>query len=280
MKYKPVKSIRKIKKKVRVYNFDVPDYETYIANGMVVHNCQNHKVSQNLNGNSTFYSPSELVDLAIKRGVAGIAFTYNEPTVYHGYIEEVGHCIGRSSKTSHLKLVIKTNGFVRPWVIRDLCLYADAINIDLKGDNDDYKEVCGGWLEPVVECVEWVLRMGVHLEISYLVLPSKIDNDLFNVQFRNWLSDLNPNVPVHLLYFYPFHKMVVPSYKPSRLLELRELMRRKLRHVYISNHFGSDSSMARNTYCDQCGSEMIVRNRELSVQSLECCNVKLYGTYY
>lgn len=34
-----IKSIKKIYKKARVYNFHVPKYENYIANGFVTHNC-------------------------------------------------------------------------------------------------------------------------------------------------------------------------------------------------------------------------------------------------
>lgn len=273
--YKPVTSVRRVKQNVKVYNFDVPKHETYIANGFVVHNCQNHRVSQQITGKSKFYSPPELVKLALERNVQGIAFTYNEPTIYHNYIEEVGHEVGRLN--SHLKLVIKTSGFVSSWVIRNLCLYADAINVDIKGDNDDYDKICGGWLDPVVSCIEWIIDMEVHLEISYLVLPSKIHDDRFNLYFRNWLADLNPEIPVHLLYFYPFHRMVVPSYKPSELLVLRGKMLEKLDYVYVSNHFGADTSVARDTFCAECGKTVITRQKG-SITASVCCD-KIPGVF-
>ncbi len=237
--------------------------------------CQNHRVSQHSTGKSEFYSPRELVQLAFKRDVQGIAFTYNEPTIYHDYIEEVGHEIGRLD--SHLKLVIKTSGFACSWVMRNLCLYADAVNVDIKGDNEDYQRVCGGWLAPVLNSIEWTARMGVHLEISYLVLPGKIHEDGFNVYFRNWLADINPQTPVHLLYFYPFHRMVVPSYRPSELLSLRSMMLEKLDYVYISNHFGTDTSAARDTLCKECG-KMAVNRQKGSVTSSVCCG-KLPGVF-
>lgn len=275
--FKKIKSLKRFKKKTTVYNFDVPQYETYIANGFVVHNCQNHRVSQQATGKSEFYSPVDLVKMAIERNVQGIAFTYNEPTLYHDYIEQVGHEIKKTKSNSHLRLVIKTSGFVRPWIIRNLCLYADAINVDIKGDDEDYDKVCGGWLEPVVDCVEKIVDMGTHLEISYLVLPSKIHDDRFNIYLRNWLANLNPRIPVHLLYFYPFHRMVVPSYKPSELLSLRSMMLEKLDYVYISNHFGTDTSVARNTFCGKCG-KTVVNRQKGSVTSRVCCG-KLPGVF-
>lgn len=237
--------------------------------------CENYRVSQQVIGESKFYSPPELVRLAIEHDTQGIAFTYNEPTIYHDYIEEVGHEIGRSKSSSYLKLVIKTNGFVRPWVIRNLCLYADAINVDIKGDNKDYDEVCGGWLDPVVDCIEWIVSMDVHLEISYLVLPSKIHDNRFNIYFRNWLADINSAIPVHLLCFYPFHHMVVPIYEPSELLSLRDMMLEKLDCVYVSNCFGV-TSHARDTFCGECG-EIIVSRQQGSVTSNVCCGAKLLG---
>ena len=230
--------------------------------------CQNYRVSQQPTGDSKFYSPSDLVQLALERNVRGIAFTYNEPTLYHDYIEEVGHEIGRIQ--SRLKLVIKTSGFANLWVIRNLSLYADAINVDIKGNDDDYK-ACGGWVGPVMKSIEWIISMGVHLEISYLVLPGKVHDYRFNVYLRDWLADLNSNIPVHLLYFYPFHRMIIPSYKPSELLSLRKLMLKKLSYVYISNHFETEISTTRDTICRKCGNTIVSRQKG-SVISNACCD--------
>lgn len=239
--------------------------------------CQNFTVSQHIGTSSHFYSPHDLVELARERNADGIAFTYNEPTIYHNYIEEVGHEIGRRNLS--LKLLIKTNGFVKPAIIRNLCLYVDAINVDLKGDNADYKEVCGGWLDPVLTCIDWILSMDVHLEISYLVLPSKIDDDAFNIYFRNWLADINSFIPLHLLYFYPFYKMNVPSYKPSRLLALAKMFSKKLEHVYIPNHFGDGLVDFRNTTCRSCGKLMIDRQKSPILHSVQCCGTSLLGMF-
>ena len=238
--------------------------------------CLNFTVSQQI-GKSQFYSPKDLVELARDRNAHGIAFTYNEPTIYHNYIEEVGHEIGR--RNLPLKLVIKTNGFVRPYVIRDLCLYADAINVDLKGDDKDYQEVCGGWLDPVLTCIDWILGMDVHLEISYLVLPSKIDDIAFNIYFRNWLADIDPLIPLHLLYFYPFYRMNVPSYKPSQLLALAKMFKKKLEYVYISNHYSDGLSDYRDTVCWECGKRLITRQKSIDVHTLECCGSSLPGIF-
>lgn len=39
MKVKKIKSIKRIQKETTVYNFHVPQYESYVANGFITHNC-------------------------------------------------------------------------------------------------------------------------------------------------------------------------------------------------------------------------------------------------
>lgn len=239
--------------------------------------CQNFRVSQQLPDSYKYYSPVELTQLAREKKVDGIAFTYNEPVIYHDYIMEVGHEIKHDvdSINDPLGLVIKTNGFASFRVMRDFCLIVDAINIDLKGDNEDYKNICGGWLDPVLKSIELVVNMGVHLEISYLVLPNKIDDIRYHIYFRNWLADINPKIPLHLLYFYPFHKMIVPSYEVSRLVDLAKLFSEKLEYVYVSNCYKDVVVNLRNTYCRDCGQLLVDRRSGVKVHKLECCETSV-----
>ncbi len=239
--------------------------------------CQNYRISQQTVKATKFHSPSDLVQLALNKKVAGIAFTYNEPTLYHNYIEEVGHYIGRHAYP--LKLVIKTSGFVEKPIIRTLCLYADGINVDIKGDNDDYKKICGGWLDPVLDCIELVLDMETHLEISYLVLPERLHDMRYNIYLRNWLADIDPEIPFHILYFYPFHRMTGVSYKPSELMQLFELFSEKLAYVYVSNHFSPELATLRNTRCYWCENTLVSRQGHTKLNSSVCCNFPLPGIF-
>lgn len=239
--------------------------------------CMNFKVSQSVDAPSKTISPVDLVELAIKKNVSGIAFTYNEPTIYFNYIEEVGHEIGR--RNLPLKLVMKTSGFVRPAIMRNLCLYLDAVNIDIKGDDADYKDVCGGWAEPVYKSIDLVCQMGTHLEISYLVLPKRLRDDVFNAGLRTYLSNINPNTPLHLLYFYPFHKMNELSYKPSELLPLAKMFSEKMNYVYISNNFSPTLSKYKNTSCS-CGSVLIDRQfHSPEILKYSCCQKIVSGIF-
>jgi len=225
--------------------------------------CQNFRVSQTVEGKFTVYSPRELVELAVERKARGIAFTYNEPTIYHNYIEEVGHEIGR--RCLDLKLVVKTSGFANPSIIRNICLYADAVNVDIKGDDEEYDRVCGGSLGPVLETIKMIARMDTHLEVSYLVLPDKVEDDSFSHLIADWLLRSGRAIPLHLLYFYPFYRMEIPTYKPSQLVGLVEKFKKHMRHIYISNHFGPHTSEFRDTRCLECGKVLISRQKKTKI---------------
>jgi pyruvate formate lyase activating enzyme len=233
--------------------------------------CQNFKVSQQL-GPSKFYSPEKLVELALSRGVKGIAFTHNEPILYYEYIHKVRKAIEASG--SGLKIAVKTNGFASVYVVDRLCEDVDAINVDIKGDDADYRDICGGWVDPVWETIERIDNSKVHLELSYLVLPSKVKDNDFNRTLLEWLYELNHNIPLHLLYYFPFHKMQEDSYDPLELDRLQKFFTEcdNMRYVYVSNCFHPEIIKHRNTWC-KCG-KMVV-NRESGVKLLhdECCGV-------
>lgn len=242
--------------------------------------CQNFTVSQNSREGkkAKFYSPKELISLALERETAGIVFTYNEPTVYHEYIQEVGHEIQKFHYP--LKLVLKTNGFASPFVIRDLCLYVDAFNVDIKGDNEDYQRTCGAWIDPTLDSIECIVRMQVHLEISYLVLPSKLHDVYFNIELRDWLASLNRNIPLHLLYFYPFYEMSNEErYQPKELVRLWNLFHSRLNNVYISNRFDEDLSRYRQTFCSICNDLLVDRSPGSAFHNSICCRKQLSGVF-
>ncbi len=192
--------------------------------------------------------------------------------MYYDYIEEVGHEIERNSHPLHL--VVKSSGFACCSIIRNLCLYDIAFNIDIKGNDEDYETICGGSLDPVLDSIELIHEMKCHLEISYLVLESRVKDLAFHREVRDFLASLSNKIPVHLLYCYPFHKMP-SSYEPSELLRLHELFSVKMQYVYISNVYEKEMVKHRNTYCSKCKSLLIERVDTPKIIKMECCNKRL-----
>ncbi len=230
--------------------------------------CQNYTLSQTSNGRVKVLTPLELVVLAKDKSTDGIAFTFNEPTVHLEYLLDVG-------AISSLPIVVKTNGFVNVDALRRLTSVVDAFNVDIKGDEHEYQTVCGGHLQPVIETINELYRLGKHLEISYLVTPRLLRDDLYHNRMLGWLEKM-PEVPIHLLFFYPFHKMV-DSYKIDELVPLVKIFKDRMKYVYLSNHYGSSVLSYRNTFCPDCGSLMIDRVRGVNISKVWCCGNLLTG---
>lgn len=253
MKFGKIESIRRIRRKTKVYNFDVPEYETYIANGFVVHNCQNFKVSQQNSGSHKHLEPQELINLACEKRVTGIVFTYNEPTIHRDYICDVGAIKG------DLKIVLKTNGFATDQTWEMLCPFVDAYNVDIK-------------LEHLRICLHSIQLLSTisHVEVSY-----PVDKDhVFSEHVNGLLRDSLPNVPLHLLYLYPAY-LSHEAYDPKDLCRLRDFFRERLNHVYISNLHEISFLPFRHTYCPSCEAVMVDRGGATRVLKSDCCGISV-----
>ena len=225
--------------------------------------CENHKISQCVK-KGKYTSPNQLVKLALEKKVKGIVFTYNEPIVHYEYVMTVANI----AQTAGLQVALKSNGFATEKVVRDLNLHVDAWNIDIKGDDKEYKS-CGGDISSVMSSIELLGRIASHLEISYVVPGRLVSHLEHHIYIRDWLSSLSPIIPIHLLYLYPSHK-VKEFYNKSDLIEIYEVFREKMDYVYISNLYDT-GIMKRDTLCPRCNSVLISRAPLPSVIRTSCC---------
>lgn len=232
--------------------------------------CQNYRISQDLHGKRTNFSDIDPVKESATRGLAGIAFSFSEPLIYHEKIARVGE----SAKASHLRIAVKTNGFTTKKVIKGIRSFVDAYNVDIKGDDDDYRRL-GGWKNPVLRAVEAMVELGHHVEISYLVLPQSLHNDKLHRRTANWLAKMSPAIPVHLLYTYPCYKMD-DSYAQEDILSVYNIFREFLSFVYVSNLYSESFLPYRNTICPDCGKLLIARSAgRTEVISSSCCSFRM-----
>ena len=112
--------------------------------------CQNHTISQG-RPDSEYISPKQLVEIC--KGLEdniGVAFTYNEPSIWYEYVYQSSKLLKESIK--NINIVLVTNGYVNEEPMKKLLPFVDAMNIDLKSFNNEYyKEVCGGSVLPVLK---------------------------------------------------------------------------------------------------------------------------------
>ncbi|MGH7819039.1 MAG: AmmeMemoRadiSam system radical SAM enzyme, partial [Candidatus Binatia bacterium] len=114
-------------------------------------------------------SPEQVVELALRSGCSGIAYTYNDPVIWAEYAID----IARVARSAGLKNIFVTAGYVTPEARREVYEYMDAANVDLKAFSERfYRHVTLSHLEPVKDTLRWLRReTGVWMEITTLLIP-------------------------------------------------------------------------------------------------------------
>ena len=243
--------------------------------------CQNFQISRARVGDLPLQkiSVSDVVDMATGSDVESISWTYNEPTIWHEFTTE-------ASKAAHkagLKTTYVTNGYIQEAPLRELKGIIDAMNIDVKGFREEfYRSVCGGKLAPVLRACEVAVELGIHIELTYLIIPDHNDSEKELSEFSGWVvGKLGRNVPVHFSAFHPDYKLTNVPRTPSKTLANAYDVAKKagVDFVYLGNVFAGDKD---DTYCPKCGSKVIDRDgfwvKSTNLNGSRCgkCGADLY----
>ena len=166
--------------------------------------CQNWQISQtNEFSKEHFYSPQEIVKLALHHKCPSISYTYNEPTIFWPYAKD----IATLAKEHGLKNIMVSNGFMSKELCEEIPRYIDAINIDIKSyDENYYKKALKGDLHVVLENAKVLKQKGVHVEITTLCIPS-IDAKQIHKIAQFIKEDLGEDTPWHLSAYHPDFKI-------------------------------------------------------------------------
>jgi pyruvate formate lyase activating enzyme len=221
--------------------------------------CQNYEISQSDPENfprTISLTVSELLKMAESHpGNIGVAFTYNEPSVWFEQIID----ISRETSSIGLKNVIVSNGYICSDPLKELLEYTDAFNIDIKSFNEKtHKAFTGGDLKPILENLILILSYNKHLEITYLIVPGVNDSLSEFKILVNWISDnLGKNVPLHISRYFPRYKMTSYATSPEVLTQFAGIASKKLSFVYVGN---ISENEYQDTRCPKCSKIIIARN--------------------
>jgi pyruvate formate lyase activating enzyme len=220
--------------------------------------CQNWSLARGRPSGTpgAFVGPDEVVALARRHGCPSVAFTYNEPTVWAEYADD----IARAARAAGLLTVMVTNGYVTPEAFGGVFEHLDAVNVDLKAITDGfYRRVTLARLDPVLDTLVRLRRdTAAWLEVTHLMIPGLNDDPDHTRRLAGWMADsLGPDVPLHLSAFHPDHRMRDrPPTPPSTLRAASAIARAAgLRHVYEGNVLGEGG----HTRCATCGATLIER---------------------
>ena len=216
--------------------------------------CQNWSISQ-VAAETSELLPAAAVGLALRKRAAGIAYTYNEPMIWLEYVIDTA----RLAREKGLANVMVTNGFVNPEPLAEALPHIDAMNIDVKSVEEDfYHDLCGGHLAPVLAAAEQAKQAGVHVEITYLIIPGYNDRSALYEGLATWMAEkLGPETPLHFSAHFPRYKLKAPETSVSALLAAREAAGKHLKYIYLGN---VNVSRAADAACSSCDATLVTRS--------------------
>jgi pyruvate formate lyase activating enzyme len=196
--------------------------------------CQNWSISQE-EAPTREITPESLLLLAkdmIKNGNIGVAYTYNEPTIWYEYV----HDCARLIRGAGLCNVLVTNGYIMEKPLQALLPFIDAMNIDLKSFTQDfYAVLCKGGLEPVLQTIR-TCHGQCHVELTTLLIPGQNDSEEEIIRLSEWIASVSPDIPLHMTRHHPDYKMPEPSpISVQRLRWLASVASRSLKKVLVGN---------------------------------------------
>ena len=237
--------------------------------------CQNWDMSKSreIDTLASKASPETIALRAKELNCRSVAYTYNDPVIFHEYALDVSDACHERGIYS----VAVTAGYICDEPRVEFFAAMDAVNVDLKAFTEDfYFKLTGGHLQPVLDTLVYLKNeTSVWFEITTLLIPGKNDSDKELNEMCEWImQSLGPDVPLHFSAFHPDWKMLdIPPTPPETLTRARNIaMGKGLRYVYTGN---VHDTLGSSTYCHNCGDLLIERDwYELGTWGLDdhgCC---------
>jgi pyruvate formate lyase activating enzyme len=257
-----IKSVRPTGRLEPVYSLETVANHNYVADGILVHNCrycQNYDISQRRKIEGIEASPEDMVTQALAYECEGLAYTYNQPTIFMEYARDVG----RIARSKGLFNIFVSNGYDTPETVAMMDDFLDCITVDFKGSGEtqfvrSYIGIPNA--DPIFQSLLEIKKRGkVHVEVTDLIIPRVGDSLEAAEKMCRWIYDnLGPDTPVHFLRFHPDYKMMDFPWTPVETLEKHVAIGRKagLNYVYIGNVPGHPDE---STYCPGCKGVLIKR---------------------
>ena len=222
--------------------------------------CQNWDISKSREMDSLMSkaAPLAIAEAAKANACSSVAFTYNDPVVFHEYAIDTA----QACRELGIKTVAVTAGYVCKEPRAEFYQWMDAANVDLKAFTERfYYKITGSALQPVLETLLYLKQeTNVWFELTTLLIPGENDSEAELEAMTQWVvENLGPDVPMHFTAFHPDWKMLDKPPTPAEtLLTARRIaLKNGVRYAYVGNvHAQAESS----TYCHHCGKLLIARD--------------------
>ena len=221
--------------------------------------CQNSDISQRRKVEGTDMTPQQVVDTAIEYGAQGIAYTYNQPSIF---IEFARDC-GVLARKKGLINIFVSNGYDTPETVKMMDEFLDCITVDFKGSAEpEFTRKFIGVPDPKPifdTLIEIRDKTNIHVEITDLIVPKVGDSLEYAKKLSKFVYDeFGPEMSIHFLRFHPDYKMMEYEPTPIKTLEKHYEIAKKegLKYVYLGNVPGHPWE---HTYCSECNNIVVKR---------------------
>lgn len=221
--------------------------------------CQNYDISQRRKIEGKDMSPEDVVSNAIQYGAQGIAYTYNEPSIF---IEFAKDCGVEAHKRGIFNIFV-SNGYDTPESVGMMSRFLDCITVDFKGSGrqEFVRQYIGiPNADPIFQSLKNIRdKTRIHIEITDLVVPRVGDDLVVARRLCRFVHDeLGPDTPIHFLRFHPDYKMMEFGLTPIDTLEKHHAIAKEegLKYAYLGNVPGHPLE---NTYCPECKNIVVHR---------------------
>lgn len=213
-------------------------------------------------------APEQVVNMARRAGCRIVSYTYTEPTVNFEFNYETAKLAFKLG----LKNTWVTNGYASEEAIKKIAKYLAAVTVDFKASGDPkFYEHLGTKVEYVFEFLKHAQKQKIFIEVTNLIIPKIGDSVERCSELAQWINDnLGPNIPFHVLQFFPAFKLADLPPTPIETLErcIEAAREAGLRYVYIGNVPGHP---AEHTYCYNCN-ELLVEREGFKIKRINLLN--------
>jgi pyruvate formate lyase activating enzyme len=197
--------------------------------------CQNWHISQNTDIPGRQMEAGEVISAALEHDSPSIAYTYSEPLIHAEFLLD---CMVLARKHG-LANVLVTNGCINIDAAAKILALTDAANIDLKCFSaQTYGKTLGGGakaFDTVLEFIKLSREMGVHIEITTLVVPGLNDSIEELNAAAKFIASVDDEIPWHLTAYHPDFRWNAPPTDPDFLLNTARDAKKILKNVHTGN---------------------------------------------
>lgn len=167
---------------------------------------------------SAFIKPAEIIEIAMRQKVDGIAFTYSEPAIWLEYVIDVA----KLAQQHGLYTVYVSNGSLTEQSLGILAPYLDVLCSDIKSLRDEiYQQNCAvAEVSSILKTIIAAHELGIHVENRTNIIPGSNDQAADFRAIATWIKrNLGAQSPWHITRFFPAHEL---SHLPPTPLAIME----------------------------------------------------------